>query len=48
MARQSTAAFSGTYHYLTNFSIVSKTGHDFYIDTKKSTLLGWRRQMFIV
>jgi len=34
MARQSTAAFSDTYHYLTNFLIRPKNGHDFYIDTK--------------
>jgi len=48
MARQSTAALSESYHYLTNFFIIPKNGHDFYIDIKKSTLLGWRRQMFIV
>jgi hypothetical protein len=40
MARQSTAAFSGTHHYLTNFLITPKIGHDFYIDIKKSSLLG--------
>jgi len=40
MARQSTAAFSWMHHYLTNFLITPKNGHDFYIDIKKFTLLG--------